>query len=112
MKEADIVVSQWGATMVLYEFVQVLKITPKTILVRVLEKEVVGDGGYGQPQVSPCWPLRPEYEREHGLPGKTKEKRYRLFKSKVTGNWFTSVDGYRKTYVPWNGNPCTENHND
>lgn len=110
MNHSNILVSQWGYSMILYEFVQILKETPKTILVRVLETETVGDNGHGRPKVSPKWPLQPEYEREHGKPGNTIEKRYRLYKK--DGRVFTRVDGYYKYYSPWDGQPKEEDHND
>ncbi len=77
--------------MVLYEFVQIMKRSPKTLLVRILAKEDVGSGGYLQNKVSPKWPIQPALE-------KGKAQSIRLYKSGDGDNWFSRKDGYYRSY--------------
>lgn len=103
-QQQDILVCHWGATMSLYKFVQILKRTPKTLLVRELETETLGNAGYGQPIVSPKWPLKPHLSREG------EEEQIRLYKDGE--RWFTRKHGFYQSYQLWDGQPRTEDHND
>lgn len=111
MDNKNILVCHWGATMSLYKFVEVLKASPKTLLVRVLETETVASAGYGQPVISPKWPLRGKMVMVHGKP--TQEERIRLYKDHYhEGGWFSRANGYYSFFEEWDGQPRQEDHND
>lgn len=101
--KGQILICSWGYSMILHDFVEVLKETPKTLLVRMLEKQTVGGDGYGRPEVKPAEPLRPYVY--YG-----KETIIRLYKD--GDNWFTKKNGYYQSYKLWDGKAKTEDHND
>lgn len=122
LKVGDIMVSTWGATMILADFVEVVKILPKTLLVESLESKSVSgmiDGidykpEYGRPWVVPDGNKRRHIQRAHGEPEKIRLYCKRMTNQDETVNevWFSKVRRFAKIYEKWDGRPIQEDHND
>lgn len=113
-----ILVCHWGATMSLYTFVEVIKICPKSLVVRELENKTIAQQGYGQPVVVAGnarlvidWDIE---NIKEGFERPRKELHIRLYPYKTTTGetWFSKRNGYYNYYQIWDDQPRTENHND
>lgn len=99
-----ILLCTWGATMVLQKFAEVIKETPKTILVRELKNKTVENTGFLRMTVVPDG----VYLDRDG-----KENHLRLYKDpNEEGVWFTHKHGFYQNFREWDGQPKEEDHAD
>lgn len=104
-----IMVCQWGATMILQDFFEVLKETPKTMLVRQLKEKVVENVGLLKTRVVASdeldldWDFTKPVDPTTGKHPRTKEKLLRLYRR--NDQWISRRQGYTKFFKVWDGTP-------
>ena len=114
IKIGDIMVCVWGYSMILTDWVEVVKETPKTLVVEELQSKSVSgviDGLNYTPDYGRPW-VMPTGDRKHIMGNHGAPKKIRLYKREGSGYWFSKKGGYIKLYNVWDGRPIQEDHND
>lgn len=129
IKKGDIMVCEWGYSMRLVDFVEVVSISPKSIVTESLAKKGVDyedesymmDGvkyepEYGRPWVTPFKEngkyVREHIQRQHGELEKIRLYQCETLERLDERTWFSRKAGFLKIYELWDGKPIQEDHND
>lgn len=104
IKQGDILVCEWGATMSLVEYWKVTKVSPKTVVaVRIKEKtDESRPKGFLSRYVLPVDEL---VESVNVQP-------VRLYPREGRDGWFTKRHGFKQFFYLWDGEAKYENHAD
>jgi hypothetical protein len=96
----DIFYSSWGYDQTNVDFYEVTGKTKTMVVIRMVEKKIVGNPDGPSVKVVPSKPLRYDTDRSRSGPFKKKVKEYR-------GEAYVSLSSYASAYA-WNGKPQSQ----